>query len=120
MQELEGIISDPETEGTGLKDALTILSQALADFGEQPYQETNANITLNAVKGITHILNEYDSKLKNAMQEQKDDLAASVKDINGKLKQLAELNKSIVHEVFVSDDLDGCLLYTSSEAIYVK
>ena len=107
MQELEGIISDPETEGTGLKDALTILSQALADFGEQPYQETNANITLNAVKGITHILNEYDSKLKNAMQEQKDDLAASVKDINGKLKQLAELNKSIVHEVFVSDDLDG-------------
>ena len=107
MQELEGIISDPETEGTGLKDALTILSQSLADFGEQPYQETNANITLNAVKGITHILNEYDSKLKNAMQEQKDDLAASVKDINGKLKQLAELNKSIVHEVFVSDDLDG-------------
>lgn len=106
-QELEGIISDPETEGTGMKDALTTLSQALADFGAQPYQETNANITLNAVKSITHILNEYDGKLKNAMQEQKNDLAAAVKDINNKLEQLAELNKSIVHEVFVNDDLDG-------------
>ncbi|MFR6327884.1 MAG: hypothetical protein ACLUOI_03010 [Eisenbergiella sp.] len=39
MQELEGIISDPETEGTGLKDALTILSQALADFGSSPIRK---------------------------------------------------------------------------------
>ena len=52
MDQIEGIISDPEVEGTGIKAALTTLSQALADFSQSPYQETNANIVMNAFKGV--------------------------------------------------------------------
>ena len=51
-------------EGTGIR-MLTVLSQALADFSQHPYQETNANIVLNAFKGVTQVLNEYDTNLKS-------------------------------------------------------
>ena len=107
MEQLEGIISDPEVEGTGIKNALTELSKALATFSENPDQETNANIVMNAFKGVTQILNEYDSNLKTLVSQTQDDLVLSVEDINTKLKQLNELNKSIAHEVFVNSDYDG-------------
>ena len=107
MEQMEGILSDPEVEGTGIKDALTVLSQALADFSQHPYQETNANIVLNAFKGITQVLNEYDTNLKSLEEMTKNDLSIAVDDINTKLKQLSDLNKSIAHEIFVNDDYDG-------------
>ena len=107
MEQMEGILSDPEVEGTGIKDALTVLSQALADFSQHPYQETNANIVLNAFKGVTQVLNEYDTNLKSLEEQTKNDLSIAVDDINTKLQQLSELNQTIAHEIFVNADYDG-------------
>lgn len=107
MDQIEGIISDPEVEGTGIKAALTTLSQALADFSQSPYQETNANIVMNAFKGVTQVLNEYDANLKTLMEQTKNDLSVAVEDINTKLDQLSELNSSIAHEIFSNNDYDG-------------
>ena len=107
LEQIEGIISDPEVEGTGIKDALNTLSQALADFSQNPYQETNASIVMNAFKSVTQVLNEYDSNLKTLKLQTKNDLSIAVDDINTKLNQLSELNESIAHEIFVNDDYDG-------------
>ena len=107
MDQIEGIISDPEVEGTGIKSALTTLSQALADFSQYPYQQTNANIVMHAFQGVTQVLNEYDANLKTLMEQTKNDFFIAVKDINTKLDQLSELNRSIAHEVFVNSDYDG-------------
>lgn len=49
MDQIEGIISRSGGRGTGIKAALTTLSQALAGC-VIPYQETNANIVMNAFK----------------------------------------------------------------------
>lgn len=107
MDQIEGIISDPEVEGTGIKSALTTLSQALADFSQFPYQETNANIVMHAFKGVTQVLNEYDANLKSLMEQTKNDFSIAVEDINTKLSQLSELNRSISYEVFNNSDYDG-------------
>ena len=107
MDQIEGIISDPEVEGTGIKAALTTLSQALADFSQSPYQETTTNIVMNALKGVTQVLNEYDANLKTLMEQTKNDLSVAVEDINTKLDQLSELNSSIAHEIFSNNDYDG-------------
>ena len=73
------IISDPEVEGTGIKSALTTLSQALADFSQYPYQQTNANIVMHAFQGVTQVLNEYDANLKTLMEQTKNDFSIAVK-----------------------------------------
>ena len=107
MEQIEGIISDPEVEGTSIKAALTTLADALDDFSRNPHQETNANIVMNAFKGVTQVINEYASNLKTLESQTKNDLAISVEDINTKLSQISELNQSIAHEIFVNDDYDG-------------
>lgn len=107
LDQIEGIISDPEVEGTGIKSALTALSQSLADFSQNPYQETNANIVMHAFKAVTQVLNEYDGNLQTLMEQTKNDFSIAVQDINTKLNQLSELNKSIAHEIFANSDYDG-------------
>ena len=96
-----------DARGVAQKAALTTLSQALADFSQAPYQETNANIVMNAFKGVTQVLNEYDANLKTLMEQTKNDLSVAVEDINTKLDQLSELNSSIAHEIFSNNDYDG-------------
>lgn len=107
MEQVEAVLSDPEVDGSGIMDALTELSQALADFSSTPDGETHANIVMNAFKSVTQILNEYDNNLKTVISQTKDDLASAVDEINTSLVQLSELNRTIAHEVFVNDDYDG-------------
>lgn len=107
MDEIQAAISDPEVDNTGIKNALTVLSQAISDFSENPQEETHANIVMNAFMGLTQVLNEYDTKLKGVMENQKNDLNIAVADINTKLAQLTDLNKTIVHEIFLNTDYDG-------------
>lgn len=107
LDEIQAAISDPEVDNTGIKNALTVLSQAISDYSENPQEETHANIVMNAFMGLTQVLNEYDTKLKGVMENQKNDLAIAVEDINNKFAQLSELNETIVHEIFLNTDYDG-------------
>lgn len=107
MSEIEAAISDPEVEGTGIKDSLSTLLTALTKFTENPYQETQANIVRSAFTGVAQTLNQYAQKLNTIREQQQSDLALSVEDVNAKLEQLAELNKTIVDEVFTNADYDG-------------
>lgn len=107
LDEIQAAISDPEVDNTGIKNALTVLSQAISDYSENPQEETHANIVMNAFMGLTQVLNEYDTKLKGVMENQKNDLAIAVEDINSKFAQLSELNETIVHEIFLNTDYDG-------------
>lgn len=107
LSEIEAAISDPEVEGTGIKDALSTLLTALTKFSENPYQETQANIVRSAFTGVAQTLNQYAQKLNTIREQQQTDLAISVADVNAKLEQLAELNKTIVDEVFTNADYDG-------------
>lgn len=107
LNEIEAAISDPEAEGTGLQDGLEELLKTLTKFSENPYQDTQGNIVMNAFTGITHILNQYDSKLKTIKEQQMEDLDIYVNEVNTKLQQVAELNKAISEQVFTSLDYDG-------------
>lgn len=107
LSEIEAAISDPEVEGTGIKDALSTLLTALTKFSENPYQETQANIVRSAFTGVAQTLNQYAQKLNTIREQQQTDLGISVADVNAKLEQLAELNKTIVDEVFTNADYDG-------------
>ncbi len=107
LSEIEAAISDPEIEGTGIKDAFSSLLTALTKFSENPYQETQANIVRSAFTGVTQSLNEYARKLGTIREQQQTDLSISVEDINSKFEQLAELNEAIVTEVFTNSDYDG-------------
>lgn len=107
LSEIEAAISDPEVEGTGIKDSLSTLLTALTKFTENPYQETQANIVRSAFTGVAQTLNQYAQKLNTIREQQQSDLALSVEDVNAKLEQLAELNKTIVDEVFTNADYDG-------------
>lgn len=107
LSEIEAAISDPETEGTGLANAMENLLTTLTKFSENPYQETQGDIVKNAFTEVTHILNQYDRKLETIAQQQKEDLQLSVNDINTKLKQVAELNKAISDQIFNVQDYDG-------------
>lgn len=107
LDEIQAAISDPEVDGTGIKNALAVLSQAISDFSENPQEETHANIVMNAFMGLTQILNEYDTKLKGVMENQKNDLSIAIGDINTKFEQLTQLNETIAHEIFLNTDYDG-------------
>lgn len=107
LDEIQAVISDPEVDDTGIKNALKVLSQSIADFSDNPHEETHANIVMNAFMGLTQVLNEYDSKLKNVLDSQKNDLSIAVLDINSKFEQLSQLNETISHEVFLNTDYDG-------------
>ena len=107
LQELEAAISDPEVENTGIGNALKVLSNALADFSNNPDQETHANIVMNAMKGVTQILNEYSGKLTSMVEEQKNNLRLSVEEINTSFDQLTILNQTIADEVGSGTDYDG-------------
>lgn len=107
LSEVEAAISDPEVEGTGIQDALKTLFNALTDFSANADNATHANIVMTAFKGVAHTLNQYDQKLKSIAQQEKENLAIAVKDINAKIEQITQLNKSITEEVFVNPDYDG-------------
>lgn len=107
LAEIEEAISDPEVEGTGIKDALTTLLNALTKYSENPSQETQANIVRSAFTGVAQTLNQYYRKLETIKEQQKTDLQIAVSDINTKFEQLAELNKTIVDEIFTNKDYDG-------------
>lgn len=107
LSEIEEAISDPEVEGTGIKDALTTLLTAMTKFSENPYQETQANIVMASFTGLTQTLRQYSQKLDTIRQQQTEDLKISVDDINSKFEQLAELNEAIANEVFSNTDYDG-------------
>lgn len=107
LDEIEAVISDPEVDGAGIKTSLEVLSQAISDFSANPQDETHSNIVMNAFLGLTQVLNEYDTKLKGVMENQKGDLAISIEDINTKLAQLTDLNKTITNEIFLNTDYDG-------------
>ena len=107
LDEIQAAISDPEVDGSGIQNALKTLSQAISDFSGNPQDETHANIVMNSFMGLTQVLNEYDTKLKGIMENQIYDLSVSVNDINTKLAQLTDLNRTITHEVFLNTDYDG-------------
>ncbi|MCB6609801.1 flagellar hook-associated protein FlgK [[Clostridium] symbiosum] len=107
LDEIQAAISDPEVDGSGIQNALKMISQALSDFSGNPQDETHANIVMNSFMGLTQVLNEYDTKLKGIRESQIYDLSVSVNDINTKLAQLTDLNKTITHEIFLNTDYDG-------------
>lgn len=107
LSEIEEAISDPEVEGTGIKDALTTLLTAMTKFSENPYQETQANIVMASFTGLTQTIRQYSQKLDTIRRQQTEDLEISVDDINSKFEQLAELNEAIANEVFSNTDYDG-------------
>lgn len=107
LSEIESAISDPEVESTGIKDALKNLYSALADFSANADSTTHANIVQNTFKGVTHALNQYDTKLNQIYEQEMKNFEISVNDINSKFEQISALNKSIVDAIFMNTDYDG-------------
>lgn len=68
---------------------------------------TSATIVMNAFKEVVSTLNQYDSGIKNLVEQTKKDMAAAVKDFNTTLQQISELNREIAKEVFNNSDFDG-------------
>jgi len=108
MEQLEGIISDPEVNKAGIQEALKELSDALSELkSTSASKATSATIVMNAFKEVVSTLNQYDSGIKNLVEQTKKDMAAAVKDFNTTLQQISELNREIAKEVFNNSDFDG-------------
>lgn len=93
----------PESD-TGLRGALSSMFNALQDFSGNPYSATHANIVLTEFKNMTQTLHQLDSKLKNVASQQKYDLKISVDEVNNKLQQIAELNRTISEDLGIIND----------------
>lgn len=107
LSEIEAAISDPEVEGTGIKDALSTLLTAMTQFSENPYQEVQANNVRSAFTSVVQVLNQYSSKLDRIQKQQMEYLSISVDEVNSKLEQIADLNEAIVTQIRTCVDYDG-------------
>lgn len=91
-----------EVTSNGLKDALKNISNALNDFSKNPDQSTHANITLTAMKNLTQVIKQFGSKLDNILEQQKFDANLATDSFNSLVERIAELNKSISSDIFLS------------------
>lgn len=86
------------TTDTGLRATLMALSDALQSFSVHAYSETHANIVAASVKNVTQTLQQISTKLDNAREQQIYDLEVSVDEVNKKIRQIAELNHTIMDD----------------------
>ena len=85
-------------DDTGLRATMMALSDALQSFSVHAYSETHANIVASAVKNVTQTLQQISTKLNSAREQQIYDLEVSVDEVNKKIRQIAELNQTIMDD----------------------
>lgn len=103
LKDIQSVFDDGHdlTSTTGLTDAMKKIFDSIQDFAENPTSSTSSNIVQTAFANMTQVLNQLDSKLTKAMEQQVGDMKVTVQRVNQLLEQVAQLNKAIV-----SDDTD--------------
>lgn len=105
-----------EITSEGMFGALDSFRGALKTLMESGDQVTSANMVLTAAKGIGLVLNQYDTKLNQILEQQVYDLNVAVNHVNSTLQQLAGLNKTISEDVFLKGSEDSSV-YGSNELL---
>ena len=88
----------------------------LSDLSKNSDQTVNANIVLKAAQDVVHVLNNFDSKLRTIREQQIQDVATDVNEVNTILERIANLNYSINQEVFANSINNG-VAYGPNELI---
>lgn len=91
-----------EVSASGMKDAITKFTNALQELSKHADQPTYANIVLTTAKGMTKVLNQFNTKLNNIMEQQKFNTKTSIQEVNSSLERIAAINESISKDVFLS------------------
>ena len=107
LEDIESIFQELETgtdgNGYGLGDAISQLYKALEGFASNASSETGAMIVANSVNNIAQLLNQQYTKLDESATRYKNELSVDVDEVNGILKDIAVLNKSIANSMVVND-----------------
>ena len=114
LSDIESVLD--EYSSSGLKDALAGFFTALSDLSKNSDQTVNANIVLKAAQDVVHVLNNFDSKLRTIREQQIQDVATDVNEVNTILERIANLNYSINQEVFANSINNG-VAYGPNELI---
>lgn len=88
-----------ETVSPGLKSSIEKLSKALTALSGG-INSTNANVVRTSAKSMTQILQQFDTKLSNIIDQQKADLEINVNHVNSILQSLSNINASIAKDSF--------------------
>ena len=91
-----------EVTSKGLKEGIKNMVIALNNFSKNPDQSTHANIVMTEAKNLTQVLRQFDGKLQNILEQQKFSAEIAVNDVNSLTERIANLNKGIAEDVFLS------------------
>ncbi|MGI6578162.1 MAG: flagellar hook-associated protein FlgK [Eubacteriales bacterium] len=114
MADIESVLD--EYSSSGLKDSLAGFFTALSDLSKNSDQTVNANIVLTSAKDVVQVLNNFDTKLRTIREQQIQDIATDVEEVNTILKRIADLNYSINQEVF-TNSINNAVAYGPNELI---
>ena len=92
---------------TGITSAMEQIFDSLQDFAESPTTGTSANVVMSAFTNMVQVLNQLDSKLTQAQQQQSFDMQNTTARVNELLEELAQLNKAISRDESVVANPDN-------------
>lgn len=103
LEDIEIALDEYGDQG-GMKAAIGKLFKAAETLaGESGATTTNANILRTAAKSMTQVLQQFDVKLNNIIDQQKYDLELSVDRVNSLMDRIAGLNESIQRDVYTAE-----------------
>ncbi len=105
------ILTDIETSldeygANGLKSAITQMYNAASTLHAN-INSTNANILKTSAKSVANILQQFDKKLNDITNQQRQDLEIGMNRVNTILEQIQSLNESIARDVFVAEGINN-------------
>lgn len=103
LDRLETVINEPSN--SGLNNAMDQLKSAWQDLSNEPGSLSAQAVVKERAQGFIEVAQSMNKSMDNLKTELTQQSEAAVAEANGYLKQIAELNKSIVREGGQSNDL---------------
>lgn len=103
LDRLETVINEPSS--TGLNNAMDQLKSAWQDLSNEPDSLSAQAVVKERAQGFIEVAQSMNKSMDNLKTELTQQSEATVVEANGYLKQIAELNKSIVRQGDQSNDL---------------
>lgn len=99
LSDIESILNELDVgedgNGYNLSFAVKDMYTALEDFAYNATSESDANVFANAVLNVTQSLNRISLNLTNRAEQYKEEISITADEVNGMLKDLAQLNGTI-------------------------
>ncbi len=102
LTDIENVLDNIDTDG-GLQNALLSFQKSLSSFATDAADRVEmANIASQSAQQLVNVVNSYDYKLNQIMDQTTFELDSSIGDVNSILNKIASLNKQIA-DTYVSN-----------------